>query len=283
MSFLDHIRACNTYRAERFLPLVMGGTRIGWLRHDNAAALRRFPTVFAVSDGTVAIIAGGGFDALSAEIDRVIEALVAEGRIDKWRYEDFPVAPRWAQPPLFKLDRGAVGFFGIRAYGVHLNGLRRDADGLTLWIGRRASDKKVAPNKLDNMVAGGIGHGHGLIETLVKEAAEEAAVPRHLIDRAVPVGALLYRMETKAGLRDDVLFAFDLEVPADFIPRNTDGEIAEFHAMPAREVVARVRDGNDFKFNVNLVIIDFALRHGLITPDEPDYLHIVAGLRQPLE
>jgi 8-oxo-dGTP pyrophosphatase MutT (NUDIX family) len=283
MSFLDHIRACNTYRAERFLPLVMGGTRIGWLRHDNAAALRRFPTVFAVSDGTVAIIAGGDFDALSAEIDRVIEALVAEGRIDKWRYEDFAVAPRWGQEPLFKLDRGAVGFFGIRAYGVHLNGLRRDADGPTLWIGRRAGDKKVAPNKLDNMVAGGIGHGHGLYETLVKEAAEEAAVPRHLIDRAAPVGALFYRMETKAGLRDDVLFAFDLEVPADFIPRNTDGEIAEFHAMPAREAVARVRDGDDFKFNVNLVVIDFALRHGLITPDEPDYLDIVAGLRGPLD
>jgi hypothetical protein len=108
-------------------------------------------------------------------------------------------------------------------------------------------------------------------------------VPRHLIDRAAPVGALFYRMETKAGLRDDVLFAFDLEVPADFIPRNTDGEIAEFHAMPAREAVARVRDGDDFKFNVNLVVIDFALRHGLITPDEPDYLDIVAGLRGPLD
>jgi len=280
MSFLDHIRACNTYRAERFLPLVIDGTRIGWVRHDNVETLQRFPAIFAISDGAVAIIAGGGFDALSGEIDRVIEALVAEGRIDKWRHEDFAVAPRWGQKPLFKLDRGAVSFFGIRAYGVHLNGLRRDAAGLTLWIGRRASDKRVAPNKLDNMVAGGIGHGHGLVETLAKEAAEEAAVPRDLIDRAVPVGALLYRMETKAGLRDDVLFVFDLDVPADFTPRNTDGEIAEFHAMPAGEVVARVRGGDDFKFNVNLVIIDFAIRHGLITPDEPDYLDIVAGLRR---
>jgi len=283
MSFLDHIRACNTYRAERFLPLIIGGTRIGWVRHDNVETLRRFPAVFAVSGGAVAITAGGGFDALSVEIDRVIEALVAEGRIDKWRHEDFAVVPRWGQQPLFKLDRGAVSFFGVRAYGVHLNGLRRDPAGPTLWIGRRASDKRVAPNKLDNMVAGGIGHGHGLVETLVKEAAEEAAVPRDLIDRAVPVGALLYRMETRSGLRDDVLFAFDLEVPADFTPRNIDGEIAEFHAMPAREVLARVRDGDDFKFNVNLVIIDFALRHGLITPDEPDYLDIVAGLRRAVD
>lgn len=288
MSFLDHIATCNTYRAEDFRPLLLGATRIGWVRHDNAAVLQRFPAVFAVSERDVALVAGGGFDALSQAVDEVIETLVAEGRIDKWRHEDFAVAPRWGQKPLFKLDRGAVGFFGIRSYGIHINGMRRDAIGggngaLELWIGRRAGDKKVAPNKLDNMVAGGIGHGHGLVETLIKEAAEEADVAPDLAARAVPVGALTYRMATTVGMREDVLFVFDLDVPADFIPRNTDGEIAEFNLMPAREVVARVRDSNEFKFNVNLVIIDFALRHGLITADEPDYLAIVTGLRQLLD
>jgi 8-oxo-dGTP pyrophosphatase MutT (NUDIX family) len=283
MSFLDHVAACNTYRAEDFLPLVLGDVRVGWVRHDNATALRRFPAVFAVSERAVALIAGGGFAALSRAVDGVIEALVAEGRIDKWRYEDFAVMPRWGQPALFKLDRGAVGFFGIRAYGVHVNGIRRDGATLKLWIGRRAADKKVAPNKLDNMVAGGIGHGHGLGETLVKEAAEEAALPRALAERAVPVGALTYRMAMRGGIREDVLFVFDLDLPEEFTPRNTDGEIAQFHLMPAYDVVARVRDGDDFKFNVNLVIIDFALRHGLITPDEPDYLAIATGLRQQLD
>src|SRR6266851_4318410 len=283
MSFLAHIVTCNTYRAENFRPLRLGATRIGWVRHDNAALLQLFPAVFAVSERDVALIAGGGFDALSTAVDGVIEALVAEGRIDKWRHEDFAVAPRWGQPPLFKLDRGAVGFFGIRSYGVHLNGIRRDADALKLWVGRRAGDKKVAPNKLDNMVAGGIGYGHGLVETLIKEAGEEAALPPALTAHAVPVGALTYRMANTAGMREDVLFVFDLDIPADFTPRNTDGEIAEFHLMPVRDIVARVRDSDDFKFNVNLVIIDFALRNGLITPDEPDYLAIVTGLRQPLD
>jgi 8-oxo-dGTP pyrophosphatase MutT (NUDIX family) len=283
MSFLDRIKACNTYRAERFRPLRHGATRIGWLRHDNAELLRRFPAVFAVADDAVTLTPGGGFAALSETVDGVIETLVAEGRIDKWRHEDFAVAPRWGEAPLFKLDRGAVGFFGIRAYGVHLNGVRHDADALKLWIGRRAADKKVAPNKLDNMVAGGIGHGHGLLATLVKEAAEEADLPPTLAARAVPVGALTYRMANAAGMREDVLFVFDLAVPADFTPRNTDGEIAAFHLMPARDIVARVRDSDDFKFNVNLVIIDFALRHGLIAPDEPDYVAIATGLRQQLD
>ena len=95
--------------------------------------------------------------------------------------------------------------------------------------------------------------------------------------------------ESGTGLRDGGYkdgkshFVFDLETPADFTPRNTDGEIAEFHPMPVAEVIACVRDGDEFKFNVNLVIIDFALRHGLIAPDEPDYLDMVTGLRQPLD
>jgi len=108
-------------------------------------------------------------------------------------------------------------------------------------------------------------------------------MPETLIRHAVPAGALSYRMETEQGVRDDVLFLYDLEVPADFKPRNTDGEIVEFALMAAREVVERVRKTDDFKFNVNLVVIDFALRHGLIMPDDPEYLDLVVGLRRPFD
>src|SRR6185437_13408149 len=109
---------------------------------------------------------------------------------------------------------------------------RRAGEDLSLWIGRRAPDKRVSPGKLDNMVAGGIGFGHGVFETLAKEAGEEAAVPAPLIAGAVAVGALGYRLEMPQGMREDVLFVYDLEVPADFVPRNTDGEITEFMLLP---------------------------------------------------
>jgi 8-oxo-dGTP pyrophosphatase MutT (NUDIX family) len=283
MSLLRHLRRCNTYRPERFLPLFRGDARIGLVRRDNAEALKPFADVFTVEGEAVRLVAPGDFDALSGAVDRVVEQLVAEKRVAKWRNECFDVAPRWGAPPLFKLDRGAVSFFGVRAYGVHLNGYRRAGDTLKLWIGRRAPDKKVAPDKLDNLVAGGIGHDHGLRATLVKEAAEEAAMPRAIIAAAIPVGAVSYRMETEQGLRDDVLFVYDLDVPDDFTPRNADGEIVEFRLMDAGEVVERVRRTDDFKFNVNLVIIDFALRHGLVTPEDPEYLELVAGLRRPAE
>ncbi len=59
-------------------------------------------------------------DAVSRAVDQVVDALVAEKHIPKTRSETFDVARRWGAPPLFRLDRGAVPFFGTRAYGVHL-------------------------------------------------------------------------------------------------------------------------------------------------------------------
>jgi 8-oxo-dGTP pyrophosphatase MutT (NUDIX family) len=281
MSLLRHIRRCNQYRPERFVPLFHGAARIGRVRRDNAEVLRRFPEIFVVAPDGVRLIAQGDFALMSTAIDHVVERLVAEGRLAKWRNEAFAVAPRWGAPPLFKLDRGAVSFFGVRAYGVHLNGYCPIGGELRLWIGRRAPNKKVSPDKLDNLVAGGIGHPQDLTATLAKEAQEEAGMPAELVQRAVPAGALAYRMETEYGVRDDVLFLYDLEVPGDFTPHNTDGEIVAFALMGARDVIERVRSSEDFKFNVNLVLIDFALRHGLVGPSDPEYLDLVMGLHRP--
>jgi 8-oxo-dGTP pyrophosphatase MutT (NUDIX family) len=283
MSFAEHIRACNNFDRARVVPLIAGGRRIGWLRRDNALALARIDTVFAVEPERVALVASGDVDTVSAPIDEVVEALVAERNIPKWRNETFDVMARWGDKPIFRLDRGAVPFFGVRAYGVHLNGYRFIDGRMHLWVGRRAPDKRVAPDKLDNIVAGGIGNGHGIYDTLVKESEEEGGIPEFLVKNAVPVGAVTYCMETELGIRDDVLFAYDLELPADFTPKCNDGEIVHFELMPAADVVERVRATDDFKFNVNLVILDFARRHGLLSPEDPEYLDVATGLYRPVD
>ena len=78
------------------------------------------------------------------------------------------------------------------------------------------------------------------------------------------------------------MFCYDLEMPVDFTPFNMDGEIDAFELWPIEEVAERVRDSFDFKFNCNLAIIDFLIRHGILTPEnEPDYVDIVLGLRRP--
>ena len=283
MSFADHIRACNNYDRARVVPFFAGARRIGWLRRDNAAVLARFTQVFAVEPERVHLVARGDVDAVSAAVDKVVDALVAENRLPKWRNEIFDVMPRWGEKPIFRVDRGAVAFFGVRAYGVDLNGYRRDPTGLQMWVGKRAPDKRVAPNKLDNLVAGGIGHGYGVAATLAKEADEEAAIPASLIERAVPVGAITYLMEIDIGIRDGVLFIYDLELPAEFVPQNRDGEIVDFALMPVENVIERIRATDDFKFDVNLVVLDFALRHGLIAVEDPEYLAVASGLHRPLD
>ena len=282
MSFVDHIRRCNNWVLARAVPLLAGPDRIGLIRRDNAEALRRFPDVFEVRGDRVNLVAPGDTAGVSVAVDNVVDALAAEKEIPKTG-ETFDVAAAWGMPAVFRLDRGAVPFFGTRAYGVHLNGYRREADDILLWVGHRAPDKLVSPDKLDNLVAGGIGNGHGLVETLVKEADEEAMIPPDLISRAAPAGAISYRMETALGIRDDVLFVYDLEVPADFVPHNRDGEFVDFSLMSASAVLDRIRATSDFKFNVNLVVLDFALRHGILRPGDPEYLAVATGLHRPLD
>jgi hypothetical protein len=283
MSLLRHIRRCNDWDQARFRPLLRGEARIGWIREDHAPRLADFQRVFSVDKDAVRLVAEGDAEAVTRAVDEALETLVGEGVLPKWRYEEFPVLRRWGEAPLFRVDRGAVPFLGARAYGVHINGFRRDGDGLKLWVGRRAPDKKVDPDKLDNIVAGGIGAGHGIEDTLLKEGQEEADLSPSLLATAVPVGAITYRRANDVGTRDDVLFVYDLEMPADVIPKNTDGEIVSFALRSAAEVVEEVRRTDEYKFNVNLVLIDFALRHGIVSPRDPEYLDLVTGLRRPLD
>jgi 8-oxo-dGTP pyrophosphatase MutT (NUDIX family) len=282
MSFLDHIAACNRHDLGRFRPFIIGGQRVGWVRRDVAGRLADFPEVFKVSDAAVILHpALGTAEDRDRAVDRVCEGLRRDWGIPRLRGERYRVVGHFGARPLMSIDRGVVSLFGIRAFGIHVNGLVRRSDGLHLWIGRRAADKSVAPNKLDNMVAGGQPAGLSLKQNLLKEAAEEADIPAALAATARPVGAVTYCLEDEWGLKPDVMFCYDLEVPESFTPRNTDGELSGFELMPVSEVAARVRDSDDFKFNVNLVITDFLIRHGLLSPDdEPDYVAIVAGLRR---
>ena len=129
------------------------------------------------------------------------------------------------------------------------------------------------------MVAGGQPIGLGILENLIKECDEEASISKTLSIKAIPVGAVSYIMETEAGLKPDTLFCFDLKLSDKFVPKNKDGEISKFYRWPMEQVSRMVDEGFDFKFNCNLVLIDFFIRHGCIPSDHPDYLKLIKGLR----
>jgi isopentenyldiphosphate isomerase len=281
MSFLDRIAECNRWHPERYRPFLVAGAALGHVRHDFARRLAAFADVFQVSENAVMLNpALDGAAARSTAVERVMRALAAEGAVPGWRDEIYPVTRRFAAPPFFTMERAAFPAMGLRSFGVHLNGYVREGGRQFMWIGRRARDKHTYPGMLDNTVAGGQPYGLSLADNLIKECKEEAAIPPALARQAVPVGAITYCAEEDGGLKPDVQFCYDLELPADFTPRNTDGEIEEFYRWPIEQVAEIVRDSREFKFNCNLVVIDFLVRHGLIPPDHPDYLDIVKGLRQ---
>ena len=260
--FARHIAACNnTALPGTRKRLFLGAHPIGWVLPGLAARLAQFPGV-AVTAGEIRLTAG-------TALQPIARVLADEGRM-RWRSEAFDIRPEEApETSLGPIDRGALPALGLIAHGVHVNGLVRRADGLFLWVARRAADKALDPGKLDHLVAGGIPEGLDARTTLIKEAAEEAAVPAELAARAVPAGTpIAYAMERAEGLRRDRLFCFDLDLPEDFTPRPADGEVEAFELWPIARAVATVRETDDFKFNVNLVLIDLFCRLGLIERDD---------------
>lgn len=281
---LDHIRRCNNWVPSRFRPFEVAGKRVGHVRDDFIGRLEQFEGVFEFIDAGVRLAAHHATEAQRTQVMRgVVARLVEERAIAKLRREDYPIITNWGEIPLFLLDRGAVAPFGVRAFGLHVNGYVRRSGKVLLWIGKRALDKAVEPGKLDNLVAGGQPAGLTLTENLIKESYEEAGLSRELALSAKPAGAITYCMEGERGLKPDTMFVYDLELPADFEPHNIDGEIVEYTLVELDEVLERVRTTYDFKFNVSLVLIDFLIRIGHITPaNEPDYLALVTGLHTPL-
>jgi len=280
LSYLDHLRRCNQRDMRRFRPFVVAGERVGWIKEPFLSTLGEFPDLFQIDAHAVTLdpaLATPG--ARTKAVEPALRSLADEGLIHAWRNEPYPVVTEWGKPPLMEMERAAAQHFGIRAFGVHLNGFVREGERISMWIGKRALDKPNYPGMLDNTVAGGQPAGLTLLENLVKEAHEEAGIPEALARRAVAVGAISYTLETEEGLRPDTLFCYDLELETGFVPRNLDGEIADFMLWPIERVAGLVRHTFEFKFNCNLVVIDFLLRHGLIPRDHPEYRELVEGLK----
>lgn len=280
MSYLDHINACNQWDPDRFVPFLVDGRRMGWIKHQFVELLHQWPDCFVCSGGRVELHPGlQGFENRNLVLENVLEQLAANGLIQPLYGEKYPVMAEFGQPAACLIDRAAAAFFGIRAYGQHINGYVCSEEGIELWIGLRASNRHVFPNRLDNMVAGGLPYGIGLKQNLAKECDEEAGISPELAARAHPVGAISYCCETERGLKPDTLFCYDLQLPSDFVPRCTDGEVAEFYRWPVSKVAEIVRETERFKPNCNLVIIDFLIRHGVLGPEDADYLTILVGLK----
>lgn len=281
MSYLDHVRRCNAHDFADFRPFLVAGRRVGWVRRSLAARLAEQQSVFAVDESAVRLSdRWADVESRSRAFADAAAALVAADALPRLRGESYPVVEAWGTAPLLHLDRGLATSFGILAFGVQVTGYVETPSGIEIWVGRRAMNRGVEPGKLDSLVGGGLPSNLTLRENLVKEGAEEASLTARQALAAHSSGLICYTMEKRRGLKRDVLFLYDLALPEDFVPRNQDGEVARFERIPLAEAARLVRETDAFKFNINLVVLDFMLRHGHLPPETPDFIEIVTGLRQ---
>ncbi|XP_015171391.1 PREDICTED: uncharacterized protein YJR142W [Polistes dominula] len=267
---------------------VVDGQQVGLVRPDVMTELLNHPKVFQVDPEFVQLNpAFRDYDERSARVEEVLRKWKADEKfitLRGWREEYYEVRAQFNAKPLFKMDRSATCLFGIRKYGVDINGYVMDPiKGLSIWLQKRSPNKQTWPGYWDNMVSGGLSVGFGINETAIKEAGEEASIPKNLIEKLKSVGCVSLFFESERGLFPNTEFVFDLELPPDFIPSNSDGEVETFELLPVNECLERIASTN-FKTTSVPVVLDFLIRHGYITAEnEPNFIQIMELLHVPLQ
>lgn len=288
--FMTWIEKCNNGLSSvaqgSFAPFVVHGTTVGYVDATFVKEnLEKFSTIFRYDGGKLSLdtsVESLGLLERSHVVGGALKQLHQEGIITGWRDELYPVLTSFDAEPVLLMERAASVYFGIKAYGVHVNGyVEREDGGMDMWVARRSATKPTWPGKLDHIVAGGQPHGLSPMDNVIKECEEEAGIDFDMACKAIPVGAVSYCSQYSYGLKRDVLFCFDLKLPDSFHPTANDGEVEEFYRLPMEdvlEIVARTK-GDVYKDNCNLVVLDFMIRHGVITPGVPGYLDLIRGLR----
>ncbi|KAM9320882.1 uncharacterized protein PAF06_005388 [Gastrophryne carolinensis] len=279
----------NTLQRAECWPFLVQGRRVGWVLPPVAELLTCHPHVFTLKRGADPRLELSDRLHCALERSRAVHSVMENLRLhpalpclQEWRNELYEVKGLFSDAPLFSMERAATPLLGIPRYGVHLNGFLRRDGRIFMWVAKRSRTKPTYPGKLDHLAAGGIAAGCGVWETLLKECKEEACIPECIASAAKPAGTISYAYREGGGLYLECQFVFDLEVPESFQPRVGDGEVEEFYLWPldkVREAIAT----DDFKPNCALVVLDFLLRNGHITPDsEKYYTRFIEKLHAPL-
>lgn len=181
-----------------------------------------------------------------------------------------------------RVERYFTPLFGIVSRGAHLTAYTKTPTGMKIWVPRRSAHLHTYPNKLDTTVAGGIKAGESPFETIVHEADEEASLPEDVVRRDTrSVGVMTYIGTSGEGdggefgmVTPDIVYLFDIELGEHILPKPRDDEVKEFNLMTVEEVKTALAAA-EFKTNSAMVMIDFFVRHGIITAEnERDFVEI---------
>ncbi|KAB8237523.1 thiamine pyrophosphokinase-related protein [Aspergillus alliaceus] len=211
-----------------------------------------------------------------------------------WRNERFPVyGPDGTV--VVEIERSASAQFGIVTSGVQMLCFVEDEGGsIHLWIGKRSEKKQTYPGMLDCTAAGALSVGESPRSAMVLEATDEASLDTEMIEKHMrSVGHISYfhvKSSTSTGnktlstalLLPETEYLYELKLDQHTVPRPKDSEVEDFRLWSVDQVLDALKNGM-FKPNSAVVVIDFFIRHGIITPEtEAKYLEIIQRLHRRL-
>ncbi len=280
MGLLDRIAECSLFNPDRYVHFFVANQHVGYTEKKFASRLidSSFSSTFlSENDKLYLNPCLETPDERTKAVEKVLLKLREMGFVPGWRNEQYPVVRRFGGAPLLSVERAAVSLLGVRGSGVHLNGYVKRKKQTLMWVGKRSHLKPTGPGKFDQIVAGGMPIGISVKDNLIKECWEEASIPREIAKNAQSVGVVTYLTERPDGLRHDMEYVFDLELPDNFVPINVDGEVSDFFLWPLSKVKKSLAEGSGFKFNSGLVAIDFLVRHGYIKPEDSEFVGAALG------
>lgn len=231
-------------------------------------------------------------DAINAAFSTVVTTCVEQKLfhvLDGRHSEPFAVVGARYDRSVF-VERFATALFGLTTRGAHLVAYCMDEGGMKVWVPRRSAHLYTYPNMLDTTVAGGVKSGVPPFQTIVEEADEEAFLPEDLIRQKARCRGVISHMNVtgddfpgeKGLVTPDYVYVYDIELPEDVTPKPHDEEVSSFTLMSIKELQAALLR-EEFKPDSAAVLVDFLIRHGIITPEnEPDFVEISMRLHRRL-
>ena len=247
--------------------LSLNGRNLGYLNPQwQALLIQDWPGQIQIAESHIHLQHNDDL-ALADALQNMAQQWHKLGLLSGWRNELFDVRDAGGQR-LFALERAAFRPLGLASQAVHINGLVHTADGWRFWIARRSPFKAVDPNKLDNLVGGGIASGESVQTALLREGFEEAGLPENVL-AVLQAQSMQHSLRAVSrGLHREWLHIFDVVLPENVVPQNQDGEVAEFMHMKLDEVVAAMLDQR-FMNDALLATLDVFERLGLLAIGSP--------------
>lgn len=187
----------------------------------------------------------------------------------------------------FEIDSGAAEIFGIMTFSLGVVGFQRIGEDRRAWIvyvGKRSSVAVHSPAKLQNLVNVDLPAGCTGRESLAEKTYEAISLQPEHFKNLRSCGIICHSKSTPSGILRRCVHVYELDLTDSpgFTPQVASPVVEKIEKVPVKLALDQILGGL-FDPTHALVILDFAVRHGILTPDnEENYYEVVRGLRSDI-